>query len=572
MKKTTIKKVLALVVGVLIIAASLTTAFGAFAAAPADSEADYYVGIKSAQVQYPHHLKPVDSVPVFDFEDEFRYWAGGKDKNNTAPEAFELVTENGNSYIKVPETGYASNMLSALFKIENVEYGDEIVLLYDVKGKDADVVRINLQQHYVKVIAAYDETTGMNITKKADGVNLINCTPGVPHILVGSAVEPAEFDANLGADGWTTMIGASSNKVNDPIAKGQSHTTDTLRTDVYAALTITGGDADVAVGTKLDVAFDNIRICKVTGEGDDKVYTDLSTNTVVYPEPKYPAYLGTADKGFDSTTVASYKLKPLDGVFENLDFSDGFIGWAGRNNGGTDVYASDCYDLVTDGDNKYVKVKDSGYVTSMRSAVFSVDGIAAGDSVTVLYDVKGNDGGAFHIALRQIVMKAGVAYDAVTGQAAEKVYVSDHNVVGSGVAASDFDVNLGADGWTTRAGYKNVKVQELDPEGSDKYYLQMIVTCGDAGYAVAGDKLDAAIDNLRIAKVVDGVYTNVADGSVIYDPNAPVGGGDDNQGGNGTGNGNGGSATTGDSVLALAALFFVSGAAVFGTAKAMKNR
>lgn len=32
------------------------------------------------------------------------------------------------------------------------------------------------------------------------------------------------------------------------------------------------------------------------------------------------------------------------------------------------------------------------------------------------------------------------------------------------------------------------------------------------------------------------------------------------------------STTTGDSVLMLAALFFVSGAGVFGTAKALKNR
>ena len=511
MKKTTIKKVLALVVGALIIAASLTAGFGVFA----------------------EETTPNAGPLNLDFSDGFNHWTG---------ETSLYVVNEG--VLKINEETYTSGSWKFLktepFTIPNAVAGTVIEMSFDVEFEDG-LPSMNGNENQAGTLES-------NPANKILDVYLADPTIDTTPRLTACTEANGQRNQVFYNEEGTVVVGPQT--IEDPA-------------QVFDFWIGCGNSA------KKTWQISNISL-KVT---------QPNGTVVTYPiVPKYPAYLGTEDKGFSSVTVAGYKLKPLEGVFENLDFTDGFIGWSGRNGGATEPFAADCYDLVTEGDNKYVKVKDSGYVTSMRSAVFSVEGIEAGDSVTVLYDVKGDDGAAFHIALRQIVMKAGIAYDATTGAAltTDKIYASDHNVVGSGVPASDFAINLGPDGWTTRAGYKNVKVQELDPEGSDKYFLQVIVTCGDAGYTEAGDKIDAAIDNLKIAKVVDGVYTNVADGSVIYDPNAGSGeGGEGGAGagtGTGTGTGNGGSSATGDSVLALAALFFVSGAAVFGTAKAMKNR
>ena len=601
MKKTTIKKVLALVVGVLIIAASLTAGFSVAAETypeyygnEAGNGFNSYTNTAKGTSSWPFNLKPADDIYNLDFQNDFWFWSGhdcsdglGSIGGRRANRPFDLITDGDNKYAQM-KSPYYCDILTALFTAKNVAVGDKLVVIYDAKGADATKIRAFVRQVPIKKGITYDETTGENNSADTEA----SPKDGVVNLSAYDEVEPTEFAVQNSAADWTTYILGNVDTVKDFGAEDS-----TLLSDIYLQVKVDAPGLEHKV-TEVDAAIDNIRIAKVK----NGVYTDVATNEVIYTDPNasdddddnnngnqggttapsYPAYYGTEDKGFDANTVASYKLKPNEGIFSNLDFSDGFICWSGSNKVGADgtsnPYASDCYDLVTEANgNKYVKVKDSGYVISMRSIVFSVDGVEAGDSITVLYDVKGNDGGAFGITLKQAIMKADRVYDETTGISAAGVYSKDHNVVGSGVAASDFDVNLGADGWTTRAGYKNVKVQELAADGSDKYYFQVIITCGDAGGAVAGDKLDAAIDNLRIVKVKDGVYTDLADGKVLYDPNAPVGGdgGDDNQGGNdGTGNnGSGnGSATTGDSVLALAALFFISGAAVFGTAKAMKNR
>ena len=590
MKKTTVKRLLALVVGALIIAASLTAGFGAFAAAPADSEADYYdvdgKGIKATLIEWPYHLKPVDTLGNLDFEDGYRYWSGGKGKGTYAKEVFDIVTENGNSYAKIPAAGYVSNFQSALFKLDGVVAGDEIVVVYDVKGADGTKLRVKIEQEFVKDIAVYDETTGIVTTTKADGVSLINVTPGMPSVLVGSGGEQAEFDAQLGAEGWTTILGVSDNKLLDPTTSpAAGGTSDPIKDAFYIRLTITGGDTGVATGNVIDAAIDNIRICKVTGDEENKVYTDLATSTVIYPEPeapKYPAYFGTEADGLDSNlTHFPMQLTPADDIY-NLDFSDGFIFWGGKALAGAGDVASSAFDIVTEGDNKYAKVKEDGYVSNISTALFTAKNVQAGDNLVVLYDVKGKDGFKLRIKLVQEFLKEIAVYDKDTGL--NTTLKSDGATlinccpgipavpVGSSVENAEFSIQTEAEGWTTLIAETGHSV--LDPKSSpaaadtsdtirDEIFLQVVVTCTDAGVQ-PGDIVDAAIDNIRICKVVDDQYIDVVTNEVI---SAEGGAGEGGEGGTGSN-----SPTSGDSVLALAALFFVSGAAVFGTAKAMKNR
>lgn len=526
MKKTTIKKMLALVVGVLIIAASLTAGFGVLAADTANSE--------------PLNL---------DFSDGLNHWTG---------ETTIYTAEGG--VLKTNDT-YASGSWRWLktepFTIPNAVVGTVVELYLDIAFEDG-LPSMNGNENQAGALASNPANklvdTFFADPSLSDTARYSQCTEENGQrnqifyneegtVLIGSQTiaDPAqEFDFWLGCGNSAKKTWEISNII----------------------LKVTHPDGTV------ELYPEGAEDPNPPAEGGDDVEEPET------PAVTIPAYYGTEENGFDSATNALYKLKPVEGL-QNLDFSKGFTYWAGRKNGGNNAYAGECFDIVTEADgNKYVKVKDTGWVTSIRSAVFAVEGLEEGDKIGCLYDVKGADGGTFHIKIVQAVLKAGMTYDEVTGMTAEtEGYVKDEAImVGSGVAASDFDVNLGADGWTTRSGFMNAPVKAIAPENEQKVLFEVTIT-SDYGGAAAGDVLDAAIDNLRIVKVVDGVYTDLATGEVVYDANNVDDGAGEGEGtGTGTGTGSGSSSATGDSVLALAALFFVSGAAVFGTAKAMKNR
>ncbi len=597
MKKTTFTKLLALAVAVIVIAASLTAGFGAFAETTANAG--------------PLNL---------DFSDGFNHWTG---------ETSIYSAENG--VLKVNDT-YESGgwrwLKTEPFSIPNAVAGTTVQLSFNVEFEDGlpsmngnsnQQGTLNSEYGY-KILDVFladpaitDHTQRINTygttnqrnevfyneegtivlgpVTLANGTEVfdfwIGCgnsakktwqvtdiTVTVTHPGGGVDTYPAPAgggDDNTGSDNTGSDNTGSDNTGSDNTGSDNTGSDNTGSDN-------TGSDNTGSDNTGSDnTGSDN------TGSdntGSDNTGSDNTGND--NQGAATPNYYGTADKGFDSGTNANYRLKPVDGV-KNLDFSEGFTYWSGRNGGGNDAFASDAFDLVTEGNNKYVKVKETGWVTSIRSAVFAVEGINAGDKISILYDVKGADGATFHIKLTQVVLKDGVVYDATTGVTADTgCATGEYIMVGSGIKASDFKWNLGGEGWTTRAGYWNNTLVQERPEGADqKLYFQIVIT-SDAGQAQAGDKLDAAIDNLRLVKIVDGVYYDALTGAEITESTTTGGStGGSTTGGSTTGGTTGGttgagsssgtSKPTGDSVLMLAALFFISGAAVFGTAKALKK-
>ena len=537
MKKTTFTKLLALAVAVIVIAASLTAGFGAFAETTVNTE--------------PLNL---------DFSDGLNHWTG---------ETSIYSAENG---VLKASASYAAGSGSwrwldtEKFNMPNAVAGDVVNLSFDVAFEDGLTSMEGNANHQPTLNSTY----GYKILDvyfyqyNAEGSQIKEVRKEVFYNNEGTVVlgpvtiaDPAEsFLFRLGCGNSSRNTWEITN-----ITVTVTHLDGTV--DTYPA---PAGGGDDNTGSD-NTGSDNT--------GSDNTGSDNQGAAT-------PNYYGTADKGFDSGTNANYRLKPVDGV-KNLDFSEGFTYWSGRNGGGNDAFASDAFDLVTEGNNKYVKVKETGWVTSIRSAVFAVEGINTDDKISILYDVKGADGATFHIKLTQVILKDGVVYDATTGVTADTgCATGEHIMVGSGIKASDFKWNLGGEGWTTRAGYWNNTLVQARPEGADqKLYFQIVIT-SDAGQAQAGDKLDAAIDNLRLVKIVDGVYYDALTGAEITEPTATGGStGGSTTGGSTTGGTTGGttgagsssgtSKPTGDSVLMLAALFFISGAAVFGTAKALKK-
>ena len=543
------RKILALTLSVVLIASTLVTGFVAVAdegTVPSyyGTEAD---GFDSTYSSWPQALKPVDSIKNLDFANGFVYWSGRNANNGgggtKASSSFKLVDTGTNKYVTLKDEGYVDNMRTALFDVsDNVSIGDKIVAIYFGNGADVSKFRVMVLQDYIRDVT-YDETTGRNNTST-------NASPGGETQIVGSGVAPSQFKYQADATNWTAYIAPTNAVIIDPTT---TSTKVAPTANIYLQVMITRVDTAVNVGDKLDFAVDNIILAKNV----DGVYYDISTgeeitqetidnaappsledNTgddnqggeVVPPvedeeeEDDTPpaAYYGTEENGFSSATNASFNLKPVKG-FKNLDFSNGFVYWSGRNGGASEPYASDCFDLVTSGNNKYVKVKDSGWVVSMRSAIFSVSGLKGGDTINVLYDVSGDDGNTFHIKLSQFIFKTDVVYDETTGKAAGSPLASgttERIIVGSGLPATDFMWNLAKTGWTTRMGKVNQTIKAPESDQDQKFYFQITIT-SDAGGAVAGDKLDAAIDNLRIVKIVDGAYYDLNTGEPIENPFTP---------------------------------------------------
>ena len=484
-------------------------------------------GFYSQYSSYPMPLKPVEGTKNLDFEQGFIYWSGKKhnspsDPGSYASDSFKLVDDGTNKYVTLKDEGYVDTMRTALFRVEGVEVGDNLVLIYDATGSDAEKIKVTLVQDHIREeeYVNYSPDTGFN-TLTAN-----NPSPGEPNTLVSTAATLSAITVDGTADGWTTYLTGFTAAINDPTAFGGAKP---CRPDIFLQIIVEKASG-VSVGDQLDFALDNIRVAKIV----DGVCVDPATDEVIYDPstaPQGPAsYYGTPASGFNSNQTSSYplRLKPVEGV-QNLDFSDGFVYWSGRNAGdGRGTVAADSFDLVTDGDNKYISVKEAGYVDTMRSALFRVDNVEVGDHLVIVYDAKGADIDRLRMVLLQQHLRGennGVTYDEVTG-----LYDGSAGSATPGTPTYLVDVMAGRialdelpapEGWTTYVTDFNDAVIDPTTLGNarvciEDIFLQVIVDRSNSVYA--GDKLDAAIDNIRIAKVVDGLYYDIATG----EPIAPV--------------------------------------------------
>ena len=569
------KNALALTLSLVLIVSTMATGLSVLAEGTIPS---YYgtaeKGINSEYTAYPRDLKPADGVYNLDFENGFVYWSGSKSGKNFASDTFKLEKspKGDNTYVTLKDTGYSGNIQTVMFKVPNVSVGDKVVLLYDVKGADAGKIVPYLIQDGIRPVE-YDANTGLNISKNPDNSSeKWKATNGTPATIVGSETANSVYSVQLGAKGWTTMVTERNTRIKEPTSLTTSATS-----DIYLQVCIGRTKSSVVPeGTVLDVAIDNIRLAKV----EDNVYYDVTTGEpFVAPEvqPDYgdaddntgddntgddntgddntgddngedenevyppvitpPSYYGTEAEGFNSQ-YSSYPqaLKPSDYIY-NLDFEQGFIYWSGKKyNSVSDPgsLASDSYKLVDDGTNRYITLKDEGYVNTMRTALFKASNVKVGDTLVLIYDAKGADAEKLRVTLVQEHLRGSkyITYSTTTGLNTTDTKASpgqSNALVNASASLKKFTSIDSPAGWTTYITGSTATVNDpetlKDKEGNllskpctSDIYLQVLVQ--KASGVVVGDELDVAIDNIRIAKVENGVYTDVATKKVIYDPNA----------------------------------------------------
>ena len=550
MKKQTILKLLAIMIGVIIIAASLTTGLSVFAADPAEAGTEEK-GMPNQTGGESGVGRAVTSLYLQngDFEKGLMYWTTTAQLNGATPplyadETGSIITEGNNKYFTFDgesRNSYAGIKTGCFVipKSEHLAVGDQVAVVYDHLG-DATNMQVKIDQ--IKVVSGQAGYANANTNA---GYKLKDPTVSSP---------------------WATYITYAKNSgsvVLRPLAASSVTADD--------ALGIKAGDfmfqITVAVVSNKSCtdSIDNLRVVKVK---DGKYYDPVTGEEITFPpiaDEENLAY-GSEAEGFKQTAVNN--LKPLDKAL-NLDFQQGLRYWAGKAN---NTFATENVELKTEGTNKFLKIKGDKQWRGFTSHVIKLSNVQVGDKVTVFYDWKGAATSAqFQFYLEQWDLKS--------------PYTSGGSLLSprltNGFANQGKKVDLASTpaGWTTYVQATNA-VLKAPVNGDNNLYVRL---CFEACVA---EEIDLYLDNLKIAKVsADGkVYTDVVTNQVIYDANAPTTtpggsttggsttGGSTTRPNTGTGTSAGTSTTTGDSILMLAALFFVSGAGVFGTAKALKSR
>ena len=302
----------------------------------------------------------------------------------------------------------------------------------------------------------------------------------------------------------------------------------------------------------------SIRIAKANGTAGAYTFSDIKViNMSKISDEENPSY-GTEADGFVCASASA--VKPLDKAL-NLDFQNGLRYWCA-----TSKLPSEIMGIKTEGTNKYAKIKGTTIYRGVQTPVIKLSNVQAGDKVTVVYDWKGScAANQFQVTLTQYDMKTPYTSG---GSALSPRLADGHGLMGTKLALSSTPA-----GWTTVAS-RTLNALKAPENGDANFYAKIGIE------SMVEGEIDFCVDNIRLAKVsADGkVYTDLVTNQVIYDANtvttggSTTGGSTTKPGTTGAGATTGTFTTTGDSILMLAALFFVSGAGVFGTAKALKNR
>lgn len=531
------KKVLTLIVAITVIVASFASALSALAYVSTPPEGTEDKGI--VNVEGGEQASSISGQKILitkyqkngDFEQGLKYWTTTESGSNVYPtKSGAIKTEGGNKYFQF--NGASGTTYRGLRSVrigvpkDKLNAGDNIVVMFDYLSDGTDKLQVKAYQR--------------NPDKELTNSGITDCS-----VLKSATVKSA----------WKTLATKVKNTA-------QASTTAASETEGIAA-----GDyvfditAAVFSNETCKSAIDNIRLAKLA----DGKYYDIETGKEITFAPvsdEEDLSFGTEEEGFKATGNINIFHKPLNKPL-NLDFSNGLRYWAGGDGDGQKA-ATDYVQIKTNGNNKYLNLKSTAEWGGITSPVFKIDGVNAGDEVTLVYDRKlGSADQKYQIYLSQIMYGGSytqtVSIDGFNGRVA-----TDINGAKEVKAA-------GADGWGTYALPTNCALKV--PAGADKgIYLRISIQTQDRSLPANVD-----FDNFRIAKVSsDGVYTDVLTNTVINPKNngGTTGGttGGSTTGGSGTGASTGKSNKTGESVTLLVSLFALSAAGVFGTAKALKKR
>lgn len=550
MKKHFIKKAVAILVGIIVIAASLVGALGIFAE---DTATDAQYGTEADGISRERtwtrytDIATVDSLQNGDFSEGLKYWGPKNDQMGLA--SAQAKVEDG-KLVLTPLTTHYAGVRSVNFKLDGVTAGDTIVLFFNFKhsfSNSKSIFGFKLYEN-TDITSTEYSTTEKTIKNWSQGKVAYD--------------KLMTFEASVTGNNSVFYIEFQVAKLTG------TETTDPAYVDdiVIAKKNADGTYTDVATGNNIDPETGKPVVTTPPSGGDEGEGTgtgsgtdsDSDAQTPVNPADD-PAKVGTYEGGLPAgstgdDTNAKYGVYEEEGVY-NLDFEQGFKYWAVKGNAKDDL-CSQYVDLKTEGENNYIQFKGNfpNDYGGMRTIKFKVSDtlIKEGDEIAIIYDFKGDSPYQFRLDF--------------AGMAGMKALKESEILID----AAD------ANGWytaitTTQTIAERTAGTELGQADSGYYVLSPMIQC-------SGDKtMTNAFDNLRIVKVVGGKYYGLDGKEIVIaststGTGSTTGSGTGASNGTGAGTGSGTSATTGDSVFLLAALLFVSGAGIVVAKRTMKSR
>lgn len=532
--KNTMKKALAILVGIIVIATTFVCAFSVTAAEPDDSQA----GTKEEGItaQYNEGLINivVDGLNNGDFEEGFKWW-GGKAKGGPTA-TMELVTEGENTYAQY-KAGYAGTwqgIRTPAIKVpeDKIAAGDQLVVIFDAKpGELGDY------EHGKCVLFQFnaDKTSSGNFNQN------YRLGDGQYAHLIGAK------------DGWGTFRTKVTKTVKERVAGDHSGS---LTSGYY----LFGFQIESPlVGSTLSV--DNFRLAKIK---DNKYYDVFTGKELTFTFDQTPILNGNEAEGIyrgGQSHIPAYMASNM----YNGTFDKGLLGWGSTLNAATstDWKTTNIVQIKEENGNKYIQFdgdngadstnENSNYM-GIRTDHFPIADnlVAEGDKLVLVFKYKNGDGNNLQWILEM-----------EDGGRMCQTYKDDIK-----------EENGWYIGYTASA-----KAVPAKKAGAAAHNFMIQLECAGA----ANGQTEIAIDDVQICKLsADGnKFYDVYTGELLYDITPASSGGSTGgstggtTGGNTTGTGNGtgagtgstDSATTGDSVLLLVALLFVSGAVMAVVAK-----
>ena len=503
MKKNALLKLLSVVIGVMVIVASVVCLTTVNAAEDFGTEAD---GITVNAKDAMNSWTATEGLKNGDFSEGLKYWGpsnyGSTTDDMKTSNIVNLLEDNGNKYVQLNGAlSYKnSGIQTTVVKVPatQVAKGDKLAVMY--KG---DAAPTSAQ---AKVILRQFNVSG--------GKNDISATDA-PYITVYKADNST----------WAVLNGKSGTVLENATAS-----------DYYTFA------VEFRATSKTSVArFDDVKIVKVEDDGFytlDGVKIDEDGNPVggsgdgeggeVTPPPATPSgvtvtgepinskWVGTEADGIATDKSGTLAYTPHALGFQNGDFEQGFKYW-GREVKEENVEwkPSQLASIETEtngnkylhfqyDENTFVSTSTSKY-QALRTICFSIDDskLEKGDSIAVMGNYKkGTVLTNFQIKLELRNVASGAGWTAMPNSAWGTSAVKMATDTEWGVFAHTTGAVVGEKSYSAFQQYKDT-------------HLAVYIAIGANGKYTSGD-----FDNLRIVKLKDGVYTEL-DGTPI-----DLGGGD----------------------------------------------
>ena len=384
-----------------------------------------------------------------DFEKGLMYWGCSGAIGSTAYGSthVDLVTEDGNSYFKfdgTTQTYYRGMKSGAVFIPKaKLAVGDSVVIKFDAYDPNGDAKNVQLK---------FEPRWG-NGSSSNSSVN--QCTQ----------------IADKG-NGWKTYI----TQVKSPITAASEVTTQAPAAGDWAFHV----SIQVASNAASTAGFDNIELVKVI---DKFTVQTLDDDTVITWDP---AWAGTFEDGVTTSTGETSQMNNFlnkDYYVVNGDFSKGLKFWGADGYLGSTCYGSTYVDLITEGDNNYVKFdgETRTYFNGFKSGKISVPAadLAINDQVALVFDVYDpENSGNFQMRL-----------DAASGSGVTVVTAINYATL----------IADKGNGWKTYVGKFGTITAASNSTDSNA------IAAGDwtfrvAAQVIGGKASTAAIDNIKIVK------------------------------------------------------------------------